>query len=573
MIKGYEGESMIEILSPAGDFESLKAAVQNGADAVYIGGKCFSARQFANNFDDDQMIEAVRYCHAYNVKLYVTMNTIMDNNVLVEAVKYASFLYHAGVDALIIQDIGFLKLLREILPDFEIHASTQMTVHNLDAVNMLYDMGVKRIVLARELSLDEIKYITQNTKAEIEVFVHGALCICVSGQCLMSSMIGGRSGNRGRCAQPCRMQYSFDNEKRKYYLSPKDLACADFIDRVADSGVTSLKIEGRMKRPEYVAIVTSIYKKAVCGDFTQDDMQKLMQIFNRGGFTNGYYFGRNGSKMMSPERPKNWGTYLGKVIEKKGKFARILLEKPLKTGDGVEVFGKETGAPVGSMRVDGNTVDSAFEGQVAEIYLEGASKGDIIYKSLDIELMNEAENSYNGKNVRRVPVHGKFDAFFSEGMSFELKTEQGISAKVAADAPEAAVKTPTTRENIEDAFSKLGDTPFCLAGIDINIEDNIRIPVSKLNDLRRRAVEELLDLLQNRKEFKKVNVIFKSADKHIMPKLAAATGRYEIAQACAQSGCSVIFFGGDRLRINNGTFDQVYEAFKDKPKYIRHIRV
>lgn len=574
---------MAELLAPAGEFDSLRAAVLNGADAVYVGGKSFSARQFAGNFDNNEMVEAVRFCHAYNVKIYVTINTLMNNSEIKDAVNYAAFLYSIGVDAVIIQDIGFLKALKEYLPELEVHASTQMTVHNLDGANLLYDMGVKRVVLSRELSLKEIKYIRDNTKAEIEVFIHGALCICFSGQCLFSSIIGGRSGNRGKCAQPCRMQYTINDRGGKaYFLSPKDLAALDFVQNIADIGVDSLKIEGRMKKPEYVATVVSSYRRALDGKTSPLDFEKVTQVFNRGGFTTGYFLGKQGNEMMSIKRPKNWGTYLGKVVSAKGKFAAIKLEKPLNTGDGVELFGREKGAPVSSIRVNGNNVDSAKAGDIAEIYLEGAKKGDIVHKSLDINLLREAEESYKGKNVLKSPLKASFKAVKGSNITLTLSTPTGKKLDVYGGEPEKAIKTPTSEEKVRESLSKTGDTPFYFEIIDIEMDRDIAVPVSKINSLRREAIEKLLDEMQNRHELKRVELslparkfqnsqdasgcrgqrtleggTIQNTMEDMAPKIAVTTGRADVACASIDAGCDVVFFGGDNLRINNGTFEDV----------------
>lgn len=553
---------MAELLAPAGEFESLRAAVLNGANAVYVGGKSFSARQFAGNFDDEEMISAVRFCHSFGVKLYVTLNTLLHNSELEGAVKYAAFLYSIGVDAIIVQDIGFIKALRERLPDLELHGSTQMTVHNLEGVNLLYSMGLKRIVLSRELSLREIKYIKENTKAELEVFVHGALCISFSGQCLFSSMIGGRSGNRGRCAQPCRMQYTLnDRGEKSYVLSPKDLATLDFIQDIVEAGVHSLKIEGRMKKPEYVATVVSSYKRALEGTGSPEDFDRLAQSFNRGGFTSAYFLGKEGSRMMSPERPKNWGTYLGRVLSSKGKFALIKLEKPLAVGDGVELFYKQKGAPVSSIKVGGKNVELARAGDTAEIYLEGADKGDIVYKSLDVLLQREAQESYKGKNVLKVPLIAGFRAVKGHNIMLCLQTSGGKYIEVLGEEPERAVKTPTTEEKVRESLSKTGDTPFYLEQVDIEMDKDIAIPVSKINNLRREAIEKLQDELQNRREILEVQLklpLVRKSEQRV-PKLAVTTGRAEVAKACIDGGCDVVFFGGDRLRINCGSLEEVFE--------------
>lgn len=570
---------MAELLAPAGEFESLRAAILNGANAVYVGGKSFSARQFAGNLDENEMVEAVRFCHSYNAKIYVTLNTLLHNSEFEGAVIYAAFLYSIGVDAIIVQDIGLLKALREHVPDLEIHGSTQMTVQNLEGVNLLYNMGVKRVVLSRELSLKEIRYIKENTRAELEVFVHGALCISFSGQCLFSSMIGGRSGNRGKCAQPCRMQYNINDKGEKaYLLSPKDLATLDFIQDIADAGVHSLKIEGRMKKPEYVATVVSSYRRALDGNSRPEDYERVTQAFNRGGFTTGYFLGKEGNRMMSPERPKNWGIYLGRVVSSKGKFAFIKLDKPLTVGDGVELFNKQKGAPVSSIRVEGRSVDSAYTGETAEIYLEGAAKGDVVYKSLDILLQREAEESFKGKNILKAPLKGSFRAVKGRNIMLCLQTPGGNYVEVLGEEPEMAIKTPTSEDKVREALSKTGDTPFYFEHVDIQIDNDIAIPVSKINSLRREAIDKLQDELQNRHGVEKVNLCMSVVKKGFSddtkyrsgqriekaPKIAVATGREDIAKACIDAGCDMVFFGGDRLRINNGTLENVIKHSKGR---------
>ena len=262
----------VELLAPAGNFESMLAAANNGADAIYLGGKSFGARHFANNFNDEELIKATRFIHRLNKKIYLTVNTLMADSELEQAAFYLKFLYEIGIDAVIVQDLGLIKMLRELFPKFEIHASTQMTINNAAGVNFLEQHGVTRVVLGRETSLNDIMLIKQESSLELETFVHGALCICYSGQCLMSSMIGGRSGNRGKCAQPCRMKYQLVGLNGKnieygdlgeHLLSPKDLNTIDFLPDIIGAGVSSLKIEGRMKRPEYVATVTRMYRNAL----------------------------------------------------------------------------------------------------------------------------------------------------------------------------------------------------------------------------------------------------------------------------------------------------------------------
>ena len=284
-----------ELLAPAGDFECLVAAVKGGADAIYIGGKLFSARAYAKNFDIDEIKRAVSYCHLHGVKLYVTMNILIMDSELSEALSFAKELYCAGVDALIIADLGLIARIRKEIPDFELHASTQMSVNNSVGADLAYDLGCTRVVLARELSGKNMKDVTENCKAETEVFLHGALCVCHSGQCLFSSMIGGRSGNRGECAQPCRLPYN----NGKYVLSLSDLSLAEHVKELIDSGVASLKIEGRMKSPDYVYTVTLIYRRLLDENrnSNREENRKLERAFSRGGFTDGYFTGDTFRKM------------------------------------------------------------------------------------------------------------------------------------------------------------------------------------------------------------------------------------------------------------------------------------
>ncbi|MCH5212878.1 MAG: U32 family peptidase [Oscillospiraceae bacterium] len=301
----------IELLAPAGGMKELKAAVQSGADAVYLGASSFSARAGAGNFDYDALCEAVRYCHVYGVKVHCALNTLIKESELEEAVEAAKKVYRCGVDALIIQDIGLAAHLRRLLPEIELHASTQMTVTSLEGVRYLEEHGFSRVVLARELSMREIEEIVKGAKAEIEVFVHGAICMCYSGQCLMSSILGGRSGNRGRCAQPCRLRYDLMENSSgagsAYALSPKDMALIKHLNELRRIGVASLKIEGRLKSAEYVSAVTGIYRKYLdsLDMVTDEDMTELKNAFSRSGFTDGYFTRKTGRIMMAHDNPAN----------------------------------------------------------------------------------------------------------------------------------------------------------------------------------------------------------------------------------------------------------------------------
>ena len=288
--------SKVELLSPAGDLECLKVAVQNGANAVYFGAEEFNARVNGKNFDREELVQAIEYAKLRGVKTHLTLNILIKDSEFEDAIKLVKFAYNSGIDAVIIQDLGLARKVIELFPDLEVHSSTQMTIYNLDGVKEIKNLGFSRCVLARELSIDEIEHICKNTDIDIEVFIHGALCICYSGQCLMSSMIGGRSGNRGKCAGTCRLPYTLlkDSEEKikGYLLSSKDVCTLDIIPELINAGVKSFKIEGRMKSKEYVGIVTSIYRKYI--DLAESekeykvdekDREKLMQIFNRGGFS------------------------------------------------------------------------------------------------------------------------------------------------------------------------------------------------------------------------------------------------------------------------------------------------
>ncbi len=298
----------IELLAPAGNFECLVAAIQSGADAVYLSGKGFGARSYADNFDNAELEKATDYCHLRGARIYVTVNTLVSNDEIPELSEYLLYLNQIGVDGIIVQDMGVVNIARSLVPQLPVHGSTQMTVFNSDGVKALEKLGIKRVVLAREVSIENIKQICQHTDAEIEVFAHGALCMCYSGQCLMSSIIGGRSGNRGKCAQPCRLPYGInDKKKRGFYLSLKDLSSLNHIDELKAIGVKSLKIEGRMKGPAYVSAVVGVYRKYLDNPqkIDKSDIDLLERIFNRGGLTDGYLIGKIGKEMFAIDKPEN----------------------------------------------------------------------------------------------------------------------------------------------------------------------------------------------------------------------------------------------------------------------------
>ena len=483
----------VEILAPAGSMESLVAAINKGADAVYLGGNKFSARAYASNFDNDNMLKAVDYAHSYDVKIYVTLNTILKENEIEEAVRYVGYLYEIGVDALIIQDLGLLKRIKEDFPFMEVHASTQMTIHNGEAAVYFKDKGFHRIVLSREMTLEEIKYISKDLGIETEMFVHGAICVAYSGQCLMSSMIGGRSGNRGRCAQPCRMEYTLRGEKsgetKGHLLSPKDMCTIEDVEDIVETGVYSLKIEGRMKRAEYVAGVVDNYKKAVNKVLynkkydEQAGKRQLLQLFNRSGFTNAYLKKNTGKDMMSFNSPKNSGISLG-VVDKSGD---IVIKEDLAVGDGIRY--RDKGFTLSKIVHNGNEVKSAKRGDKVKLYPIDYKKGDELFKSLNKQLFDELEE-YLKPYTKKIPLNAVVNFAVDKPVAIKINYK-GNDYEVLGEVVQKAEKRPLDQERIKEALKKSGEVAFKIENIEFeNFEDGF-MRVSDLNNLRRDIIEKI----------------------------------------------------------------------------------
>lgn len=512
----------VELLAPVGSFEALKAAVQNGANAVYLGGKDFGARASANNFDRDELKEAVKYAHIRGVQVFVTTNTLRKENEIEDFLEYAKFLYDIDVDAIILQDIGMARLIKRELPDFELHASTQMVAHSLEDVKYLESVGFDRVVLAREVTVEEIKYICDNCKADIEVFVHGALCVCYSGQCLMSSMIGNRSGNRGRCAQPCRQRYELIdvytgevvNSNGDYLLSPRDLNAIEEIDKVIDAGVHSLKVEGRMKRPEYVATVIDGYRKTIDEylatnkmNVSDETINDLYTIFNR-KFTKGLLLGDVGKDMMNSQLPNNQGLYVGTVVDynKKAKRLKIKLANTLKKGDGINLGG----GTIGRIIKNGNIETIGYKGETIELDFVGeARKGQIVFKTSDSELMDRVQATFTqDKEFVKNIIDAKITIKLGQKPILTLKDRHSNEATIEGDKiVEEAMKVALSKEKVETQLRKLGNTPYELDLLEIELDDNVSLPISLLNQMRRDCIE-LLDKervsIKNRKYKNKI---------------------------------------------------------------------
>ncbi len=505
-----------ELLAPAGGPKQLIAAVENGADAVYLGGKLFNARQNAANFDDEELKKALEYTHVRGTNAYITLNTLINDEEMGEALEYAGKVYEAGADALIVQDLGFADAVKKQLPDLPLHFSTQATVYNLEGVKVAERLGASRVILARELSLAEIREIANGTSLELEMFVHGALCQCYSGQCYLSSMIGGRSGNRGSCAQPCRLPYTITKDLRgqeaatesAYFLSPKDFCTIEHLDKLVASGVGSLKIEGRMKSPEYVAIVTGIYRRyldayassAEAVSVDPEDLKDLKQIYNRGGFTTGYLFSNPGRELITKERAKHWGTYLGKVTGRnpRKKFVDIRLSDSLSMGDGIEIVSKDMpGNLVTRMLKDGQNAQCGRAGEIITVgYIEGNVKiGDSVYKISDKALNAEAAQTFAGRTLKRIPLVAEFKALAGELLSLSLKDPDGNRVTItSAFSPEPAINKPLTEESAKAQIEKTGASPFEVRNISFEIGENVSVPLSEINAIRRKAIDDLIEI-------------------------------------------------------------------------------
>lgn len=494
----------VELLAPAGNMEALKAAIQAGCDAVYIAGNNFGARAFAKNFSNSEIVEAINYAHLYGVKVYVTVNTLIYENEVDEFLEYIRFIHKNNVDAVLIQDLGMFDLLRKTFPNLELHASTQMHIHNLDGVKLMESLGMKRVVLARETSIDEIRKIVKNAKAEIEVFVHGALCISYSGQCLMSSLIGGRSGNRGMCAGSCRLKYDIvdDNNKRlndgDYPLSTKDLNSIEYIGNLIDIGVASLKIEGRMKSREYVYKVVSLYRKAIDSYYKygkviidDGDMTELKKIFNR-NYTKGFLNNTSNNDLMNSYRPNHLGVKVGKIVDINNNFAKIKLTDNVSIGSGLRVISKcgDVGINVNNFYINNKLVKSAKSGDIISIKINGkVNIGDNVVITLDSELNKKIDTLIND-NLRKVLVDVTFVGKI--GKKVELTLDDGKhKITVKGNAVDLAVKNSVSKNDIEDKLKRLGNTCYQVNNMSIEIDDNIFIPISEINDLRRKAVDLL----------------------------------------------------------------------------------
>ncbi len=484
-------ERKIEILAPAGSYECLEAALKSGADAIYVGGSKFGARAFATNFEVEELKKAIDFVHLHGKHLYLTVNTLLKNQELEELYHYLYPLYLHGLDAVIVQDLGVLHFVKKYFPDLAIHASTQMTVANELGATFLEREGVERVVTSRELSYDEVKDISNKTNLEIESFVHGALCYGYSGQCLYSSLIGGRSGNRGQCAQPCRLPYKV-NHRTSHFMSLKDICSIEHIPEIIEAGVTSFKIEGRMKKPEYVALVTSMYRKYVdlylkhgkkSFHVLQKDLDDLKDIFNRGNFHNGYWGQHNGKDMITFDKPSHQGLAVASVVEQKGKKAVVKAIKPLERGDILDIAGTN----------DNYTLGQRFEiGQRIELNLRKGTNlksNTFLYRTRNQSLIDRIQKKLQF-NKFQLPMDGCISLLNDSPVKLQLTHG---SHSVCIDGPllEIAKNAPTTKEMVQKQLNKTGNTSFYFDELTIKLGTQLFVPTQLLNDLRRTGIMKL----------------------------------------------------------------------------------
>lgn len=484
-----------ELLAPAGDMAALKAAVSAGANAIYLGYDEFSARAKAKNFNREELEEAIDYAHLRDVEIYVTFNILIADFEVKRAMKSVKMLYDIGVDALILQDIGIAAKIKEDFPDFELHASTQMAVNNYYGAKFLKEIGFSRVVLARETPIFEIEKIKE-LDLDVETFIHGALCISYSGECLMSSMIGGKSGNRGECAQACRRSYEiidFDGRKladRLYYLSPKDLNTLDDVAKIIRAGGYSLKIEGRMKNPEYVYTVVSSYKKSLEGKLREEDREDTLQVFNR-GFTKGLFNGDFGRDFISYDRPDNRGIEIGRVIELGRNSAKIIFDQDVYPGDGLEFNSskKRFGMKAREFYKAGKT----YQVELFKRPLEN-SKINRTYSKKLYEKIDKKIDSYDYKRK----VHVDLKIKIGEKPVIYLKSDDLEGTYILDRLVEPAKKAGLERGRVLENISKTGYSIFEVESINLDLDDDAFLPISAINELRREGLKILEDKILSR---------------------------------------------------------------------------
>lgn len=479
----------MENLAPAGNWDALRSAVAAGADAVYLGYAAYSARAGAGNFDEQQLRDAVRFAHLHHVRVHVTVNTLIKDGEMAGVVDVLRLLSEIRVDAVLVQDLGVLRMARRCFPDLPIHASTQMAIHNATGVRFCRNQGMTRAVLARECSAAEIA-LAAKEGIEIEVFGHGAQCVAVSGECLFSSVVGGRSGNRGRCAQPCRLLYTYRG-KTAAWLSPRDVCMRDDLPELNKAGVASIKLEGRLKRPEYVATIANSYRNAIDamdnGHFRKADeaeMTGLRQIFSRGGFMRGYAMGAEDAGVIDPARVSHGGVKIGRVEFAAGNMARVRLERSLDDGDGLQI---RTAQGDAELIYAGHDTEA---GQIAVVRLRPdirTKAGDEVYRLTSEKQLQWARSLA----IPAIPADMALIAYPGKPLALTM-TDGESSVTVTGDTAAPAQSRAMSEEDARRSLGKLSDTPFSLRALTVQAAGAF-VPVSVLNQLRREACQQLAE--------------------------------------------------------------------------------
>lgn len=551
---------MSELLAPAGNMEALVAAISNGADAIYLGMNKFGARAYANNFDSKSILEALEYAHLRNVKVYVTMNTIIFNSELQDAYNQIDYLYTIGIDGIIVQDLALLSYITDNYPKMEAHCSTQMGIDDLEGTLLFKDLGAKRVVLSREVPIEKIKNIKLKSKMPIEIFVHGALCVSYSGNCLMSGLIGYRSGNRGRCVGSCRKQYNVINTttneiiSNSYILSMKDLNTIEHIEelKIADS----LKIEGRMKEPVYVANVVNKYRKALDRSINKNELQDLNKTFNR-TFTKGYIFHEDKKNVSNILKPNNFGFKIGTITKKTKLGYEITLNCELNQNDIIRIDHNNEDVNLSVAKLyDKNDKLISTSNNVCYIKIkEKLSIGDIVYKTKDIKYCNEIEKTYP-KDIRKYNINLCVYGNSGSNLSFSIECENNVFFLESDFILEKATKNPTTKEQFIKQFNRLNDTVYSLGDVEYYIEGCF-IPTSKINDIRRQIVsmlnEKKLIKRESLKTIEKIENITYPINK---PKLSVYCTTKEQLDAAKEMQVEIIYHKDNVIRRNENNYEE-----------------
>lgn len=534
----------MELLSPAGDWDALRAGVQNGADAVYLGGSMGNARAGAVNFDEENLCRALDYCHERGVKLYLTANTLLFDDEFEALYQMILPAYRAGLDAAIVQDLGVAAFLKENFPDLKLHASTQMSISNLQGAKLIKDWGFSRVVPARECDLNEIKAMVR-AGIEVECFGHGALCVSFSGQCLLSSFIGARSGNRGKCAQPCRLPYRL-GDKEGYFLSTRDLCTIERVDTLCKSGITSLKLEGRMKRGEYVAYVTSAYRRAIdCAMegkpfLAREEIKGLQTIFSR-TFTKGYLFGKNDADVMYTLAPNHSGLPLGKVPAK-GE-SRLQLKEEVGPGD---TLLWRRGKEEGSLLVKTLPVKGWLS-------LPAQAKGAQLALVRSEQQERKARESYQKEN-RRKEISLTVALHAGQRPQLTVSDETKTVTVFLEEEIQPSLKQALEKETVLRQMAKLGEVPFYAGKIEIALDEGIFLPLSSLNALRRKGLEAFLRLFHVRREsvekmpIKKNETVPKETKPEAQKPLLILQNEDLDTLCLAQKDCDLLYYAPRDLR-------------------------